>query len=176
MTSSARDSSVGGRVSPNAFAVLRLITSWYLVRQLGRQVAGFSPGRMRHGLRPAGTNRHRLAQGPALATGSKECFRRSWPNFSIFKAFPSVSRGWEDKDEDLARGSVPRQERGGGCIVRRAGLVCFENRRPRLAPAGSGGGRPRCRGRDARLRPIEVQADYRRSEVKRFRFTTANRA
>ena len=39
-----------------------------------------------------------------------------------------------------------------------AGDGC-ENRRPRLAPAGSGGGRPRGRGRDARLRPIEVQAD-----------------
>src|SRR6516225_10767208 len=97
------------------------------------------------------------------------------PIFPFLRPFLLCHEGWEDKDEDLARGSVPRQERGGGCIVRRAGLVRFENRRPRLAPAGSGGGRPRCRGRDARLRPIEVQADYRRSEVKRFRFTTANR-
>ena len=37
MTSSARASDVGGTSRPSAFAVLRLMTSWYLSRQLNRK-------------------------------------------------------------------------------------------------------------------------------------------
>src|SRR5262245_10176900 len=47
ITSSARASSVGGRVRPSALAVLRLITSSYLVGACTGRSAGFSPLRMR---------------------------------------------------------------------------------------------------------------------------------
>src|SRR5215470_13901730 len=47
ITSSARASSVGGTSRPSAFAVLRLITSWYLVGACTGRSAGFSPLRMR---------------------------------------------------------------------------------------------------------------------------------
>src|SRR5262245_7974415 len=47
ITSSARASSVGGTSRPSAFAVLRLITSSYLVGACTGRSAGFSPLRMR---------------------------------------------------------------------------------------------------------------------------------
>ena len=47
ITSSARASSVCGTVRPSAFAVLRLITSSYLVGACTGRSAGFSPLRMR---------------------------------------------------------------------------------------------------------------------------------
>ena len=47
ITSSARASSVGGTVRPSALAVLRLITSSYLVGACTGRSAGFSPLRMR---------------------------------------------------------------------------------------------------------------------------------
>src|SRR5262249_4811559 len=47
ITSSARASSVGGTSRPSAFAVLRLITSSYLVGACTGKSAGFSPLRMR---------------------------------------------------------------------------------------------------------------------------------
>src|SRR5262245_12981956 len=47
ITSSARASSVGGTVRPSALAVLRLITSSYLVGACTGRLAGFSPLRMR---------------------------------------------------------------------------------------------------------------------------------
>src|SRR5262249_37649152 len=47
ITSSARASTVAGRVRPSAFAVLRLITSSYLVGFCTGKLAGFSPLRMR---------------------------------------------------------------------------------------------------------------------------------
>src|SRR5262245_36256996 len=47
MTSSARASSCGGTSMPSAFAVLRLITSSYLVGACTGRSAGFSPLRMR---------------------------------------------------------------------------------------------------------------------------------
>src|SRR5262249_36688753 len=47
ITSSARASSVGGTSRPSAFAVLRLITSSYLVGSWTGNSAGFSPLRMR---------------------------------------------------------------------------------------------------------------------------------
>ena len=43
ITSSARASTDGGIVRPSAFAVLRLITSWYLVAACTGRSAGFSP-------------------------------------------------------------------------------------------------------------------------------------
>src|SRR5262249_34600117 len=47
ITSSARASKVGGTSRPRAFAVLRLITSSYLVGACTGRSAGFSPLRMR---------------------------------------------------------------------------------------------------------------------------------
>src|SRR4026209_1093270 len=47
ITSSARASSVGGISRPSAFAVLRLITSSYLVGSCTGKSAAFSPLRMR---------------------------------------------------------------------------------------------------------------------------------
>ena len=47
ITSSARASSVGGTSRPSAFAVMRLITSSYLVGDCTGRSAGFSPLRMR---------------------------------------------------------------------------------------------------------------------------------
>src|SRR5262249_34793212 len=47
INSSARASSVGGKVRPSALAVLRLITSSYLVGACTGRSAGFSPLRMR---------------------------------------------------------------------------------------------------------------------------------
>src|SRR5262249_6732941 len=47
MTSSARASNVDGTSRPSALAVLRLITSWYLVGSCTGRSAGFSPFRMR---------------------------------------------------------------------------------------------------------------------------------
>src|SRR5262249_52958964 len=47
ITSSARASSVAGTSSPSALAVLRLITSSYLVGACTGRSAGFSPLRMR---------------------------------------------------------------------------------------------------------------------------------
>src|SRR5262245_66207852 len=47
ITSSARASSVGGTSRPSVFAVLRLITSSYLVGACTGRSAGFSPLRMR---------------------------------------------------------------------------------------------------------------------------------
>src|SRR5947209_4308859 len=47
ITSSARASRVSGTVRPSAFAVLRLITSSYLVGACTGRSAGFSPLRMR---------------------------------------------------------------------------------------------------------------------------------
>ena len=47
ITSSARASSVGGISKPSALAVLRLITSSYLVGACTGRSAGFSPLRMR---------------------------------------------------------------------------------------------------------------------------------
>jgi hypothetical protein len=47
ITSSARASSVGGTSRPSAFAVLRLMTSSYLVGVCTGRSAGFSPFRMR---------------------------------------------------------------------------------------------------------------------------------
>ena len=47
ITSSARASSDGGTVRPSVFAVLRLITSSYLVGACTGRSAGFSPLRMR---------------------------------------------------------------------------------------------------------------------------------
>ena len=47
ITSSARVSKVGGTVSPSVLAVLRLITSSYLVGACTGRLAGFSPLRMR---------------------------------------------------------------------------------------------------------------------------------
>src|SRR5262245_16142174 len=47
ITSSARASRVGGTVRPSALAVLRLITSSYLVGACTGRSAGFSPLRMR---------------------------------------------------------------------------------------------------------------------------------
>src|SRR5215831_551201 len=43
ITSSARASSVGGRVRPRALAVLRLMTSWYLVGCCTGRSAGLAP-------------------------------------------------------------------------------------------------------------------------------------
>jgi hypothetical protein len=45
--SKARASNDGGTVSPSAFAVLRLMTSSYLVGACTGMLAGFSPLRMR---------------------------------------------------------------------------------------------------------------------------------
>jgi hypothetical protein len=47
ITSSARESSVGGTSRPSALAVLRFITSSYLVGACTGRSAGFSPLRMR---------------------------------------------------------------------------------------------------------------------------------
>ena len=47
ITSSARASKVGGTSRPSAFAVLRLITSSYLVGACTGKSAGLSPLRMR---------------------------------------------------------------------------------------------------------------------------------
>src|SRR5213080_3397674 len=47
ITSSARASTIGGTSRPRAFAVLRLITSSYLVGACTGRFAGFSPLRMR---------------------------------------------------------------------------------------------------------------------------------
>src|SRR5262245_36731561 len=47
ITSSARASRVSGTVSPSPLAVLRLITSSYLVGACTGRLAGFSPLRMR---------------------------------------------------------------------------------------------------------------------------------
>src|SRR5215471_278608 len=47
ITSSARASSVGGTSRPSALAVLRLMTSSYLVGACTGRSAGFSPLRMR---------------------------------------------------------------------------------------------------------------------------------
>ena len=47
ITSSARASKLSGTVSPSALAVLRLITSSYLVGACTGKSAGFSPLRMR---------------------------------------------------------------------------------------------------------------------------------
>jgi len=47
ITSSARARSVGGTSMPSVFAVLRLITSSYLVGACTGRSAGFSPLRMR---------------------------------------------------------------------------------------------------------------------------------
>jgi hypothetical protein len=47
ITSSARASSDGGTSRPSALAVLRLITSWYLVGVCTGRSPGFSPLRMR---------------------------------------------------------------------------------------------------------------------------------
>src|SRR5262249_7620990 len=47
ITSSARASNVGGTVRPSALAVLRLMTSSYLVGACTGRSAGFSPLRMR---------------------------------------------------------------------------------------------------------------------------------
>src|SRR6516164_7488954 len=47
ITSSARASSAGGRGSPSAFAVLRLIASSYLVGNSTGRSPGFSPLRIR---------------------------------------------------------------------------------------------------------------------------------
>src|SRR3954463_1852320 len=47
ITSSARPSTLSGTGSPSAFAVLRLITSSYLVGACTGRSAGFSPLRMR---------------------------------------------------------------------------------------------------------------------------------
>src|SRR5262249_21540822 len=47
ITSSARARSVAGTSRPSAFAVLRLITSWYLVGACTGSSAGFAPLRMR---------------------------------------------------------------------------------------------------------------------------------
>src|SRR5262245_46094925 len=47
ITSSARTNNVGGTSIPSAFAVLRLITSSYLVGACTGMSAGFSPLRMR---------------------------------------------------------------------------------------------------------------------------------
>jgi hypothetical protein len=47
ITSSARASNVGGTVRPSALAVLRLITSTYLVGACTGRAPGFSPFRMR---------------------------------------------------------------------------------------------------------------------------------
>jgi hypothetical protein len=47
ITSSARASSEGGTVRPSAFAVLRLITNWYLFGDWTGRSAGFAPLRMR---------------------------------------------------------------------------------------------------------------------------------
>jgi hypothetical protein len=47
ITSSARASRLSGTVRPSAFAVLRLITSSYLVGACTGRLAGFSPLRMR---------------------------------------------------------------------------------------------------------------------------------
>ena len=47
ITSSARASTEGGTVRPSAFAVLRLITSSYLVGACTGRSAAFSPLRMR---------------------------------------------------------------------------------------------------------------------------------
>src|ERR1700716_5188 len=47
ITSSARASNVGGTSRPSALAVLRMITSSYLVGDCTGRAAGFSPLRMR---------------------------------------------------------------------------------------------------------------------------------
>src|ERR1700730_15688174 len=47
ITSSARESSIGGTSRPSAFAVLRLIVRSYLVGACTGRSAGFSPLRMR---------------------------------------------------------------------------------------------------------------------------------
>src|ERR1700676_556909 len=47
ITSSARPSIIGGTVRPNALAVLRLMTSSYLVGYCAGRSAGFAPFRMR---------------------------------------------------------------------------------------------------------------------------------
>src|SRR5262249_61795482 len=46
ITSSARASTIGGTSRPRAFAVLRLITSSYLVRACTGRVAGFCASRL----------------------------------------------------------------------------------------------------------------------------------
>src|SRR5262249_40165371 len=53
ITSSARASNVGGISRPSALAVLRLITSSYLVGACTGRSAGFSPFRMRSRQAPA---------------------------------------------------------------------------------------------------------------------------
>jgi hypothetical protein len=53
ITSSATASSPGGKLRPNALAVLRLITSSNLVACMTGRSAGFSPLRMRPVYRPA---------------------------------------------------------------------------------------------------------------------------
>src|SRR5207244_7712290 len=57
ITSSARASSVGGTSRPSAFAVLRLITSSYLVGACTGRSLGFSPLRMRSTYDAARRNR-----------------------------------------------------------------------------------------------------------------------
>src|SRR6266404_7369423 len=47
IASSARASSDGGTINPSAFAVLRLIASWYFVGACTGRLAGFSPLEMR---------------------------------------------------------------------------------------------------------------------------------
>ena len=47
ITSSARESSAGGTLSPSALAVLRLIANWYFVGACTGSSPGFSPLRMR---------------------------------------------------------------------------------------------------------------------------------
>lgn len=47
ITSSAVASSLSGTVRPSAFAVLKLMTNWYLVGNCTGRFAGFSPLRMR---------------------------------------------------------------------------------------------------------------------------------
>jgi hypothetical protein len=63
ITSSARASSVGGISSPSAFAVLRLIASWYFVGCCTGRSAGLSPLRMRSTYEAARWYRS-IASGP----------------------------------------------------------------------------------------------------------------
>src|SRR5215472_8354719 len=63
ITSSARASSVGGISIPRAFAVLRLITSSYLVGACTGRSAGFSPLRMRS-MYPAARRYWSIVSGP----------------------------------------------------------------------------------------------------------------
>src|SRR2546421_1311353 len=75
ITSSARASIDGGISRPSAFAVLRLITSSYLVGACTGRSAGFSPLRMRSTYPAARRKGSVVSVGDQAAGGDKEAVR-----------------------------------------------------------------------------------------------------